>query len=422
MSSSLAPIPTATRLRDDAARMAADRDQRRTAEELELLNADSVDFPQNVNRTAIDDLWDKTPIFDEDAEMPFFVDEAAVIKRVAIKQKTMTPRLAVGAVPAPQAAPSIGVQKAAMTRSQVWGGVVASWSLVSPQLLVVAFAFSAGWIDANSKTRFGTFGSLMTGNVIDMSMAIARLDWKHAFLSGFNIFAFQVGVVADLIIANLAAARRRVQQLGVSSPAPVQNVGLLRPEDFQSHMGRGYSTIVICGFLVWLELIALFEDHKYPSTDRRILGAFCAAAMGAQNAWTTRSSLKTSTVIVGTNLQKVAEILYLRVRRQLEGCCSSSVPELGRRFPSINNFLPERQDTGERKAPLLRSLPSIVREAVAKQTDVRKQESALLTRLALCCVAYAVGAVGGAEAARVCCIGSLLPAALLIGLALQPWR
>ncbi|EOD15483.1 hypothetical protein EMIHUDRAFT_444741 [Emiliania huxleyi CCMP1516] len=144
--------------------------------------------------------------------------------------------------------------------------------------------------------------------------------------------------------------------------------------------------------------------------------------MGAQNAWTTRSSLKTSTVIVGTNLQKIAEILYLRVRRKLEGCCSSSVPELGRRFPSINNFLPERQDTGERKAPLLRSLPSIVREAVAKHTDVRNQESALLTRLAFCCVAYAVGAVGGAEAARVCCIGSLLPAALLIGLALQPWR
>ena len=113
------------------------------------------------------------------------------------------------------------------------------------------------------------------------------------------------------------------------------------------------------------------------------------------------------------------------------GGCSSSVPELGRRFPSINNFLPERQDTGERKAPLLRSLPSIVREvcrptprgprrtqgnpppppsplsqAVAKHTDVRNQESALLTRLAFCCVAYAVGAVGGAEAARVCCIGS----------------
>ena len=180
-----------------------------------------------------------------------------------------------------------------------------------------------------------------------------------------------------------------------------------------------------------LELIALFENREYPSTDRRILGAFCAAAMGAQNAWTTRSSLKTSTVIVGTNLQKIAEILYLRVRRKLEGCCSSSVPELGRRFPSINNFLPERQDTGERKAPLLRSLPSIVREvcrptprgprrtqgnqppppsplsqAVAKHTDVRNQESALLTRLAFCCVAYAVGAVGGAEAARVCCIGS----------------
>ena len=111
-----------------------------------------------------------------------------------------------------------------------------------------------------------------------------------------------------------------------------------------------------------LELIALFENREYPSTDRRILGAFCAAAMGTQNAWTTRSSLKTSTVIVGTNLQKTAEILYLRVRRKLEGCCSSSVPELGRRFPSINNFLPERQDTGERKAPLLRSLPSIVRE------------------------------------------------------------
>lgn len=66
-----------------------------------------------------------------------------------------------------------------------------------------------------------------------------QLDWKHAFLSGFNIFAFQVGVVADLIIANLAAARRRVQQLGVSSPAPMQDVGLLQPEDFQSHMGRG---------------------------------------------------------------------------------------------------------------------------------------------------------------------------------------
>ena len=79
-----------------------------------------------------------------------------------------------------------------------------------------------------------------------------------------------------------------------------------------------------------LELIALFENREYPSTDRRILGAFCAAAMGAQNAWTTRSSLKTSTVIVGTNLQKIAEILYLRVRRKLEGCCSSSVPELGR--------------------------------------------------------------------------------------------
>ena len=175
MSSSLAPIPTATRLRDNAARMAADRDQRRTVEELELLNADSVDFPQNMNRTAIDDLWDKTPMFDEDAEMPFFVDEAAVIKRVAIKRKTVTPRPAVGAVPAPQAAPPIGIQKAAMTRSQVWGGVMASWSLVSPQFLVVAFAFSAGWIDANSKTRFGTFGSLMTGNVIDMSMAIARV-------------------------------------------------------------------------------------------------------------------------------------------------------------------------------------------------------------------------------------------------------
>ena len=61
-----------------------------------------------------------------------------------------------------------------------------------------------------------------------------------------------------------------------------------------------------------LELIALFENREYPSTDRRILGAFCAAARGAQNAWTTRSYLKTSTVIVGTSRPQIAEVLYLR--------------------------------------------------------------------------------------------------------------
>ena len=207
-----------------------------------------------------------------------------------------------------------------------------------------------------------------------------------------------------------------------------------------------------------LELIALFENREYPSTDRRILGAFCAAAMGAQNAWTTRSSLKTSTVIVGTNLQKIAEILYLRVRRKLEGCCSSSVPELGRweiwgdmgrygeiweaaRAPSPSwaggsrrstTFSPRGRTRGRGRRPCCAACPpssercaaplpsrgprrtqgnpppppSPLSQAVAKHTDVRNQESALLTRLAFCCVAYAVGAVGGAEAARVCCIGS----------------
>eukprot|EP00962_Isochrysis_galbana_P031935 scaffold10457_cov106-Isochrysis_galbana.AAC.2 len=63
---------------------------------------------------------------------------------------------------------------------------------------------------------------------------------------------------------------------------------------------------------------ALPPPAQYPlSTGRRshirTTGALAAVAMGAQNAWTTRSSIKASTVIIGANLQKV-QFVQLRGR------------------------------------------------------------------------------------------------------------
>jgi uncharacterized membrane protein YoaK (UPF0700 family) len=64
---------------------------------------------------------------------------------------------------------------------------------VGPRIRLVAFlSLAAGYVDANTKFRFLTFGSLMSGNAVELGIAISSREWGYASCCALNIVAFQV--------------------------------------------------------------------------------------------------------------------------------------------------------------------------------------------------------------------------------------
>ena len=84
--------------------------------------------------------------------------------------------------------------------------------------LAVTFGFSAGYVDANTKRRFATFGSLMTGNAVQLGTAAAGGDWHEAALCASTFVAFDVGLMATSHIIHLAT--RDSSRESLVSPKP----------------------------------------------------------------------------------------------------------------------------------------------------------------------------------------------------------
>lgn len=65
-------------------------------------------------------------------------------------------------------------------------------SVVPRIRLVASLSFAAGYVDANTKFRFMAFGSLMSGNAVELGIAMSRHEWGYAGCCALNILAFQV--------------------------------------------------------------------------------------------------------------------------------------------------------------------------------------------------------------------------------------
>lgn len=110
--------------------------------------------------------------------------------------------------------------------------------------LVAAFAFAAGFVDSNTKLRFNTFGSLMTGNMLEVGLSLTSFRLADAAYSALNIFAFQVGVVANL----LCTLSHEGSQGGKPWQSPAQD------QEVQPSAPRTWSALLICGLLVACDL------------------------------------------------------------------------------------------------------------------------------------------------------------------------
>jgi len=115
--------------------------------------------------------------------------------------------------------------------------------------LVASMSFAAGYVDANTKIRFHTFGSLMTGNAVDLGLAISQLDLNDAGLSALNIVAFQLGVFVDLMCTH----RHTTMQVVLPQDCSQELLQSRR------HAGasRKASAALICGLLIGCDALGV---------------------------------------------------------------------------------------------------------------------------------------------------------------------
>jgi uncharacterized membrane protein YoaK (UPF0700 family) len=130
-------------------------------------------------------------------------------------------------------------------------------------VLVVVFAFAAGFVDALSILGFGgVFASVMTGNTILLGLAIARGEPLSAILSAIAIAAYVGGLTAGTWI-------------GYSSP---------------NHRGTTWTSgamkVFISEFLLLLALAIIgVYVRETPSSDQMdVLIALASMSMGMQSA------------------------------------------------------------------------------------------------------------------------------------------
>ena len=121
----------------------------------------------------------------------------------------------------------------------------------SPRVgLVASLSFAAGYVDSNTKFRFYTFGSLMSGNAVELGIALSSGQWTYAAVCALNILAFQLGVLADLMCTHRHSSRRNALLQDCVKPPHGSLLHI-------SHKGasRKASACLICGLLLACDTI-----------------------------------------------------------------------------------------------------------------------------------------------------------------------
>ena len=70
--------------------------------------------------------------------------------------------------------------------------------------------FSSGYVTSNTKTRFGTYGGMMTGNTVGLGMSMQQNDWGKVAVFASVLSGFAFGTLLALIMLKKAVKYQKV--------------------------------------------------------------------------------------------------------------------------------------------------------------------------------------------------------------------
>jgi uncharacterized membrane protein YoaK (UPF0700 family) len=154
------------------------------------------------------------------------------------------------------------------------------------------FCFAAGYVDGNTKLRFGTFGSLMTGNAVALGMAASAFDGETVALcaASFVGFAAGVGMVSHALGYDGEWLDARCGRGGKRKPIPAAV--------------RWQAMLVMAVLIAACDATFTLADVRHSSHQRwwatpRYAGALASAAMGVQDMLTLQGALQQHTAVHG---------------------------------------------------------------------------------------------------------------------------
>ncbi|CAE8603797.1 unnamed protein product [Polarella glacialis] len=166
-----------------------------------------------------------------------------------------------------------------------------SWTKV---VLTASFSLVGGYVDTNMNIRFGTYGGFMSGNIVQMSIAIQGCDILSFSLYLAVILCFEVGVI-----------------LGSSL------LGVLSRADSSGCPGIPWWVWLLEGVMMVSTLIACDVTSQVLGGDAvagmQFASTIVAISMGIQNTCTVESKLKQNTTIVTGNMQKLGVFVSHRI-------------------------------------------------------------------------------------------------------------
>ena len=155
------------------------------------------------------------------------------------------------------------------------------------------FGAIAGFVNANTKIRFDTFGGMMTGNTINFAIRLQSGDYAMAGATASLLAAFVVGGLCTLVMMHKCGRRG----------------GLVLPP------------VVLAGALVLCDIL----QHRFPPSadgDTRwvnaLISSLAAFAMGGQNMVSSRPGIGANSSFLTGTLKRLSEALYK--------CLTSTLP------------------------------------------------------------------------------------------------
>ena len=171
--------------------------------------------------------------------------------------------------------------------------------------LASVFGFAAGYVDANTRKRFGTFGSLMTGNAVQLGTSIVGGNWLEAGLCMITLTAFGSGLLLAAHIIHLGVAgRESLVEFEVGSEKKAKDITQDLPTCMRLQAG------FLISFALMSADVLFWALDPHGSIDPRFASAFAAFAMGLQNVFTLQGALHQNTSLLGGSLQQLAFICY----------------------------------------------------------------------------------------------------------------
>lgn len=158
-------------------------------------------------------------------------------------------------------------------------------------LTAALMGFSSGYVTSNTKSRFDTFGGMMTGNTVKLGMSLERGDWEWVGVYVAVLSSFALGTMYMLILTTRATGRWKL-------------VALLPP----------------ALLLILVDGLALAIRDSGGSTAYESLASSLAAfALGAQNCLSQKSTIvKANTTFMTGNIQKMTEAVFMHSTKGLK--------------------------------------------------------------------------------------------------------